>query len=122
MVYFNRINYSCDRGRPGEAGFSRKNDGGVIINLRVLYKTPVLKLMNGLVFADSFLLIFVGVGVKGDQGMAFGALYGLLGGITAALMFDVAVMAMITLSTRDKRQAAGLKKPAGREPGARAKI
>ena len=88
----------------------------------MLYQTPVLKLMNVLVFVDSFLLIFVGVGVKGDQGMTFGLIYGLLGGITAALMFDAAVMAMITMSTRDKRPPAGVKKSAGRDPGARAKI
>lgn len=88
----------------------------------MLYRTPVLKLMNVLVFADSFLLIFVGVGVKGDQGMAFGLIYGLLGGITAALMFDAAVMAMITMSTRDKRPPARVKKPAGTDPAARAKI
>jgi hypothetical protein len=90
--------------------------------LRVLYQTPVLKLMNILVFADSFLLIFVGVGMKGNQGMAFGLIYGLLGGTTAAAMFDVAVMAMIAISLRDKRSQAKVKKPAGKEPGARAKI
>ena len=90
--------------------------------MRVLYRTPVLKLMNVLVFADSFLLIFVGVGVRGDQGMAFGLLYGILGGITAALMFDAAVMAMITMSLKEKRPPARVNKPAGRDPGARAKI
>lgn len=68
--------------------------------------------MNILVFADSFLLIFVGVGMKGNQGMAFGVIYGLLGGITAALMFDVAVMALIMMSTRDKHSPAKVKKPA----------
>jgi hypothetical protein len=100
-------------GRPGKTGFFAKTNGGVKMNLRVLYKTPVLKLMNILVFADSFLLIFVGVGMKGDQGMIFGLIYGLLGGITAALMFDVAVMAMITMATRDKRSPAKVKKPSG---------
>jgi hypothetical protein len=79
----------------------------------VLYRTPVLKLMNILVFADSFLLIFVGVGMKGDQGMAFGVIYGLLGGITAALMFDIAVVAPIMMSTRDKHPQAKVKKSAG---------
>jgi hypothetical protein len=88
----------------------------------VLYQTPVLKLMNILVFADSFLLIFVGVGMKGDQGIVFGLIYGLLGGITAALMFDVAVMAMIAMSSRNKRTQANAKKPAGKKPVARAKI
>jgi hypothetical protein len=88
----------------------------------VLYQTPVLKLMNGLVFADSFLLIFVGVGMNGDQGIAFGVIYGLLGGITAALMFNVAVIALIMMSSRDKRPQAKVKKPAGHDPGARAKI
>ncbi|HEY3273343.1 MAG TPA: hypothetical protein VGJ92_06250 [Methanocella sp.] len=78
--------------------------------------------MNILVFADSFLLIFVGVGMKGSQGMAFGLIYGLLGGMVAAMMFDVAVMALITMSSRDKRPKANVKKSAGREPGARAKI
>jgi hypothetical protein len=97
-------------------------NGGIIINLRVLYKTPVLKLMNGLVFADSFILIFIGVGMKGDQGIVFGALYGLLGGICAALMFNVAVASLIMLSSRDKRSQAGIKKPTGTDPGARAKI
>jgi hypothetical protein len=79
----------------------------------VLYQTPVLKLMNGLVFADSFLLIFVGVGMNGNQGIAFGVLYGLAGGITAAMMFNVAVIALIVMSSRDKRPPASVKKPAG---------
>ena len=74
------------------------------MNLRVLYQTPVLKLMNGLVFADSFILIFLGVGFQGDQGLAFGALYGLLGGITAVLAFNVVVLAMIMLSTRTQKK------------------
>lgn len=69
--------------------------------------------MNILVFADSFLLIFVGVGMKGGQGIVFGVIYGLLGGITAALMFDVVVIALIMMSTRDKRPQAKVKKPAG---------
>lgn len=72
------------------------------MNLRVLYKTPVLKLMNGLVFTDSFILIFLGVGFKGDQGIAFGAGYGLIGGIAAILMFNAVVVALISMSTRDK--------------------
>jgi hypothetical protein len=88
----------------------------------VLYQTPVLKLMNILVFVDSFLMIFVGVGMKGGQGMVFGLVYGLLGGFTAALMFDVALIALITMSSRDNRPKAGIKKAASREPGARAKI
>jgi hypothetical protein len=88
----------------------------------VLYQTPVLKMMNILVFADSFLLIFVGVGMKGDQGIVFGLIYGLLGGITAAMMFDVAVMAMIAMSSRNKRAQAKVKNPAGKKPVARAKI
>jgi hypothetical protein len=97
-------------------------NGGVIINLRVLYQTPVLKLMNGLVFADSFLLIFIGVGMKGNQGIVFGVIYGLLGGITAALMFNIAVVLLIMLSSRDKRSPAKPKKSAGSGSGARAKI
>jgi hypothetical protein len=78
--------------------------------------------MNGLVFIDSFLLIFVGVGMKGDQGIMFGVIYGLLGGISAALMFNVAVASLILLLSRDKRSQAKAKKPAGSDSGARAKI
>lgn len=73
---------------------------GENMNLRVLYQTPVLKLMNGLVFVDSFILIFLGVGFQGDQGIGFGAIYGLLGGITAVLAFNVVVVAMILMNTR----------------------
>jgi hypothetical protein len=79
----------------------------------VLYQTPVLKLMNGLVFADSFILIFIGVGMQGNQGIAFGLIYGLIGGITAALMFNVAVVALIMMSSRDQRPQDRAKKPAG---------
>jgi predicted tellurium resistance membrane protein TerC len=79
----------------------------------VLYQTPVLKMMNILVFADSFLLIFVGVGMNGSQGIAFGVIYGILGGITAAMMFNVAVIALIMMSSREKRPQASAKKPAG---------
>jgi hypothetical protein len=89
--------------------------------VRVLYQTPVLKLMNILVFADSFILILIGVGMKGSQGIAFGVIYGLIGGIIAALMFDAAVMMLIMLSTRDKRSQAKVRKPAGPDQGARAK-
>ena len=76
----------------------------------MLYQTPVLKLMNILVFADSFILIFIVVGMKWQQGIGFGTIYGLLGGITAALMFNVAVAALIMLSSRDKRPQAKAKK------------
>lgn len=76
------------------------------MDLRMLYKTTVLKLMNALVFCDSFLLIFIGVGFRGDQGITFGFIYGLIGGFVAMLMFDVAVVAMIVLSTRDRRPPA----------------
>jgi hypothetical protein len=86
--------------RPGKAGGLSR--GGKNINLRILYQTPVLKLMNIMVFADSFLMIFIGVGMMGSGGIPFGIIYGLIGGITAAAMFDVAVIALIMLSTRDK--------------------
>ncbi len=69
--------------------------------------------MNILVFADSFLLIFVGVGMNGNQGIAFGVIYGILGGITAAMMFNVAVIALIMMSSRDKRPKAPVKKSVG---------
>jgi hypothetical protein len=78
----------------------------------VLYQTPVLKLMNILVFADSFILILIGVGMKGNQGMAFGLIYSLLGGIAAALMFNMCVISLIILSSRDKRSQAKAKKSA----------
>jgi hypothetical protein len=78
---------------------------GELMNLRVLYQTPVLKLMNGLVFADSFILIFLGVGFQGDQGLGFGAIYGLLGGITAVLAFNMVVVAMIMMSTRTRTRS-----------------
>lgn len=58
--------------------------------------------MNLLVFADSFLMVFLGVGFKGNQGIGFGFAFGLAGGIAAVLMFNVAVVALITLSSRDK--------------------
>jgi hypothetical protein len=70
------------------------------MNLKVLYQTPVLKLMNSLVFVDSFILIFLGVGIKGNQGLGFGMFYGLLGGITAILAFNMVVVALITTNTR----------------------
>ena len=76
------------------------------MDLRMLYRTTVLKLMNALVFCDSFLLIFIGVGFRGGQGITFGFIYGLVGGLVAMLMFDVAVVAMIVLSTRDRRPQA----------------
>jgi len=78
---------------------------GEPMNLRVLYQTPVLKLMNGLVFADSFILILLGVGFQGDQGLAFGVIYGLVGGITAVLAFNTVVIAMIMMSTRTRSKA-----------------
>jgi hypothetical protein len=88
----------------------------------VLYQTPVLKLMNGLVFTDSFILIFIGVGMKGDQGIAFGTVYGLIGGLAAILMFNVAIVALIMLSSRNKRSQTKVKKPACHDSGVRAKI
>jgi hypothetical protein len=75
------------------------------MNLKVLYQTPVLKLMNILVFADSFILISVGVGLQGNQGLAFGVIYGLLGGITAVLAFNMVVITMIMTSTRTQSKA-----------------
>ncbi|MGA9140963.1 MAG: hypothetical protein WBZ29_12110 [Methanocella sp.] len=75
------------------------------MNLKVLYQTPVLKLMNCLVFVDSFLLITLGVGIKGNQGLGFGVLYGLLGGISAILAFNIVVVAMIKASSRPQSKA-----------------
>jgi hypothetical protein len=75
------------------------------MNLKVLYQTPVLKLMNILVFVDSFILISIGVGLQGNQGLAFGAVYGLLGGITAVLAFNMVVVAMIIMNTRTQSKA-----------------
>lgn len=88
----------------------------------MLYQTPVLKLMNGLVFADSFILIFIGMGVKGGQDIGFSAVYGMLGGLIAALMFNVVVLALIMLSSRKKRSQAKARIHAGNDTWARAKI
>ncbi len=92
------------------------------MDLRMLYKTTVLKLMNALVFCDSFLLIFIGVGFKGDQGLVFGFIYGLIGGVVAMLMFDVAVVAMITMSARDRRPPARVKGAPANGQGPRPKV
>lgn len=70
------------------------------MNLKILYQTPVLKLMNALVFLDTFILVLIGVGLKGDMGLIFGAGYGILGGLAATLMFNVLVAAVITMKSR----------------------
>ena len=70
------------------------------MNFKLIYQTPVLKLMNALVFLDTFILIFIGVGLKGDMGFIFGAGYGILGGLAAALMFNVLILAVITMKSR----------------------
>jgi hypothetical protein len=70
------------------------------MNLKVMYETPVLKLMNALVFIDTFILIFIGVGLKGDQGLIFGMGYGIIGGLAAALMFNVMVFAVIAMKSK----------------------
>jgi hypothetical protein len=70
------------------------------MNLKVMYQTPVLKLMNALVFIDTFILIFIGVGLKGSQGMVFGMGYGILGGLAATLMFNVMVFAVIAMKSK----------------------
>lgn len=70
------------------------------MNLKVIYKTPVLKMMNALVFLDTFILIFIGVGLNGGMGFIFGAGYGILGGLAATLMFDILVVAVMTLKSR----------------------
>jgi len=72
------------------------------MNLRVMYKTPILKLMNALVFIDTFFLIFIGVGFKGDMGMVFGIIYGLIGGIVSILMFNVMIFAFIMMKSRSR--------------------
>ncbi len=72
--------------------------------------------MNVLVFADSFLLIFVGVGVKGDQGIAFGMIYGLIGGLAAIMMFDAAIVALIMLTSKDTRPESEITKPVVQDP------
>ena len=111
MANFIRINVHQDNQYPASA--PGRVPGAKSVNLRVLYRTPVLKLMNILVFVDSFLLILVGVGFKGNQGIAFGAIYGLIGGVTAMLMFNIAVVALIVMSVRNK--------PGGSWGGAEAK-
>ena len=70
------------------------------MNLKVMYQTPVLKLMNALVFIDTLILIFIGVGVNGTMGIIFGTGYGVLGGLAAALMFNVMVFAVILLKSK----------------------
>jgi hypothetical protein len=56
--------------------------------------------MNALVFVDSFILIFVGVGIKGESGIAFGAGYGIAGGVTAILAFNMIVASLISFASR----------------------
>lgn len=70
------------------------------MNLKILYETPILKLMNILVFLDTFILIFIGVGLKGESGMAFGAGYGLIGGVSSIFAFNAIVIALITFTSR----------------------
>lgn len=70
------------------------------MNLKVMYETPVLKLMNALVFIDTFILIFIGVGLKGEQGMIFGMGYGIIGGLAATLMFNVMIFAVIAMKSK----------------------
>jgi len=70
------------------------------MNLKILYESPLIKLLNLLVFLDSFILIFVGVGVKGSSGMVFGFGYGLVGGITAILAFNMIVISLIAFTAR----------------------
>ena len=65
-----------------------------------MYQLPILKMMNILVFVDTFLLIFLGVGVKGDMGFVFGVGYGLVGGVASLLMFNAIVLAFIVLKSR----------------------
>jgi len=72
------------------------------MNLRVMYKTPILKLMNALVFIDTFVLILIGVGFKGDMGIAFGIIYGLVGGIASILMFNVMIFSFIMMKSRPR--------------------
>lgn len=73
------------------------------MNLTVMYKTPVLKLMNALVFVDTFILILIGVGIKGSMGFIFGVGYGIIGGLAATLMFNVMILAVITLNSKKRR-------------------
>ncbi|WP_158308919.1 hypothetical protein [Methanocella arvoryzae] len=56
--------------------------------------------MNALVFLDTFILITIGVGVKGEMGLVFGMGYGILGGLAAALMFNVLILALVTMKSR----------------------
>jgi len=72
------------------------------MNLRVMYKTSILKLMNAFVFIDTFVLILIGVGFKGDMGIAFGIIYGLVGGIASILMFNVMIFSFIMMKSRPR--------------------
>ena len=69
---------------------------GNAMDVKKLLGQPVLKLMNVLVFIDSFILVFVGVCVKGGQSIIFGALYGAISGAVALLLFDAAIVLMLT--------------------------
>ena len=72
---------------------------GAQMNVKILYETPILKIMNVLVFLDTFILIAIRVGFMGDSGIAIGVGYGLAGGIAAILMFNVLVFAVINFTT-----------------------
>lgn len=73
------------------------------MDLRIMYQLPILKMMNALVFVDTFALIFLGIAVKGEMGFLFGAGYGLAGGIASLLMFNMIVLAFILLKSRPKK-------------------
>lgn len=70
------------------------------MNLKILYENWLLKMLSLLVFLDSFLLIFVGMGVKGGTDLLFSAIYGFLGGVVAMAAFNV--MAIIVIAWGSK--------------------
>ncbi|MCD1294121.1 hypothetical protein CUJ83_03820 [Methanocella sp. CWC-04] len=59
------------------------------MNLKILYENPILKMMSFLVFFDSFILLFVGLGIKGGAGIELGLIYGILGGLVAMIAFNL---------------------------------
>jgi hypothetical protein len=61
----------------------------VILDLRLLYKNQLLKLMSFLVFIDSFILLFLGIGIKNSQGITDGLIFGVIGGFFALFIFNI---------------------------------
>lgn len=69
------------------------------MNLKILYENPLLKMLSLLVFFDSFILVFIGVGVKAGMGIMYGTACGIAGGLVAMVVFNVISAALVMVYT-----------------------